>query len=321
MADVYTASEAVVGPPVGNDAGLVKTAYDRAGHYALRSNLVYDAVADVRPRAQAMPGETVVFHHYTDAAEQTTELVETQDVDLKPLATATSSVTLAERGDAFGVTAKLKGLQYALEFDASVANRVGRAAAASLDSLARTALYGGSNVSYIGQTSRAALTATDKITSEQIRTEVAELRAASVEPFGQFYVAFMHPYVAADLRGETGDAGWNTVVNENDPTRRWVGYVGNYEGCSIIETPRAPIVADGGAGNVDVYQTLILGRESLAKAHSDITGPMPQIRIAPPVDALQRLFRVGWYWLGGYGRFREESIRRIEHASPRGANT
>jgi hypothetical protein len=35
---------------------------------------------------------------------------------------------------------------------------------------------------------------------------------------------------------------------------------------------------------------------------------------------LMRLQPMGWYWLGGYGRFREASLRRIESASSIGAN-
>jgi hypothetical protein len=39
------------------------------------------------------------------------------------------------------------------------------------------------------------------------------------------------------------------------------------------------------------------------------------------VDVLQRFQPVGWYWLGGYARFREASLRRVESASSIGANS
>ena len=39
------------------------------------------------------------------------------------------------------------------------------------------------------------------------------------------------------------------------------------------------------------------------------------------LTVLSRFQPVGWYWLGGYARFREASLRRIESASSIGANS
>ena len=94
-----------------------------------------------------------------------------------------------------------------------------------------------------------------------------------------------------------------------------------FEGVSWIETPRVNLVADGGASNVDVYQSLILGQECLAKAFSSSeSAAVLQVRRGPVTDSLMRFHPVGWYWLGGYSRFREAAIRRYETASSIGAN-
>jgi len=79
----------------------------------------------------------------------------------------------------------------------------------------------------------------------------------------------------------------------------------------------------GGAGNIDVYCTHICGRQALAKAHSivDGNGPFPRVVRGPVTDTLMRFQPVGWYWLGGYARFREASLRRIEACSSIGANS
>lgn len=79
---------------------------------------------------------------------------------------------------------------------------------------------------------------------------------------------------------------------------------------------------DGGVGGtVDVYPTIIVGNQALAKTFSRaVSAPLPQIILGTVVDKLQRLVPIGWYWNGGYGRFREEAIRRIEAASTIGAN-
>jgi hypothetical protein len=39
------------------------------------------------------------------------------------------------------------------------------------------------------------------------------------------------------------------------------------------------------------------------------------------VDALRRFVPVGWYYLAGYARFREASIRRVESSSSIGTNS
>jgi hypothetical protein len=66
-----------------------------------------------------------------------------------------------------------------------------------------------------------------------------------------------------------------------------------------------------------------MGRQALAKAHSvtDGNGPAPKIVRGNVTDILMRLQPLGWYWLGGYGRFREASLRRIESASSIGTNS
>jgi N4-gp56 family major capsid protein len=106
------------------------------------------------------------------------------------------------------------------------------------------------------------------------------------------------------------------------------GEIGAFEGVRFIETPRAKVFTDasdgsGSAGDIDVYCTHIMGRQALAKAHSivDGNGPVPKIVRGPIVDTLERFQPVGWYWLGGYGRFREASLRRIESSSSIGANS
>jgi hypothetical protein len=81
------------------------------------------------------------------------------------------------------------------------------------------------------------------------------------------------------------------------------------------------LIADAGAANVDVYQSLILGQEALAKAWSKaVSAPMPQTVPGPVTDTLRRFVPIGWYWLGGFDSFREASLRRYETASSIGAN-
>jgi N4-gp56 family major capsid protein len=76
------------------------------------------------------------------------------------------------------------------------------------------------------------------------------------------------------------------------------------------------------AAGVNVYGTVIIGRQALAKAHSyvDGNGAFPHVVPGPITDRLRRFVPMGWYWLGAYGIFRQASVMRIESASLLGAD-
>jgi hypothetical protein len=67
---------------------------------------------------------------------------------------------------------------------------------------------------------------------------------------------------------------------------------------------------------------MFMGRQSFAKAYSftDGNGPTPKVVQSPVTDYLRRFQPMGWYWLGGYARFREAALRAVESASSIGSN-
>ena len=73
---------------------------------------------------------------------------------------------------------------------------------------------------------------------------------------------------------------------------------------------------------VNVYGTIVIGRQALAKAHSyvDGNGAFPHVVPGPITDRLRRFVPMGWYWLGAYGIFRQASVMRIESSSLLGAD-
>jgi N4-gp56 family major capsid protein len=139
-----------------------------------------------------------------------------------------------------------------------------------------------------------------------------------VATIGGQYVSFIHPDVSYDLRGETGAAAWRDPHTYSQPAEIWNGEVGSFEGFRFIETPRAAVTVDAGVGStVDVYNTMFVGRQALAKAFStsEGNGPHPRVILGPVVDKLQRFKPIGWYWLGIYGMFRQESLRQYKTSS------
>lgn len=314
MSDSYTQVSSL------NSSG--NEAFDRMFFYALRTKLYFDPLATVVGVPFHQRG-THTFNLTADLAAATTPLTETSDPDAVAMSDSEVQVTLTEYGNAVNVTEKAQG-QDIYSVDVRAVNVIARNAALTVDRLARAQLTAGDNVQFVGQTAQNAITASDTLSTAEIREGVARLRGdAALEIAGSNYFAgFVHPDTSVDLRNETGVNGWGDVVNEQDAMRRWRGLVGVYEGVAWVETPEVVISADAGSSNVDVYDNLIVGDEALAVCFSTtVSARSPQAVRGPVVDKLERFRPYGWKWHGGYGRFREECLQRIESASSIGDNS
>lgn len=329
MADAYTSTSAL---------GLDQAAYDRMIREPLRAQLYFDPIASVKPAPGNQTGSSTVFRTIGDLAAATTPLSETVDVDAVALSDSTVTLTLAEYGNAVLRTEFAVLTAYA-PLDPEIANRVGYNAGLTVDTLAATALRGGTNVIYATggattPTSRTTIEADDTLAPDDIRRAVAQLRGANVMPLSNAngaYVGFMHPDVAYDFMGDTGAAGWLQPANYSDAQRRWNGEVGTFAGVRFIERAGNSDATDpmmfvnasngaGAAGNIDVYATVIVGTEALAKTWAPALGASPASRVGPINDKLRRFMSYGWYWVGAYGRFNENALVRIESASSIGSN-
>ena len=300
----------------------VKTAFDQVAYFALRSQPLFEMIADVRSTAQSHNGAGVQFTFYADMAQATSALTEATDVTAVALTDSAVTVTLAEYGNAVITTAKVRGTSF-LNVDADAANIVGYNMADSMDKIVSDVANGGSNVTHVGQTSRGAITSSDVYTAAEGRKAFAQLRTRNAPGWENGnYMAIIHPDVSYDLRGDTAvtDVIQYQLYQDGAPIR--AGSIGTFNGIEYIENPRAGLIADGGASTVDVYQTLICGRQALAKAFSRAPGfgPEPSIVVGPVTDTLRRFNPIGWYHLVGYGRFREACLQRVESASSIGDN-
>ena len=300
----------------------VSTAFDQVAHFALRSQPLFEMVADVRSTAQSHNGSGVQFTFYADMAQATSALTEGTDVTAVALTDSAVTVTLAEYGNAVITTAKVRGTSF-LNVDADAANIVGYNMADSMDKIVSDVANGGTNVTHVGQTSRGAITASDNYSAAEGRKAGAQLRGRSAPGWENGnYMAIIHPDVSYDLRGDTAvtDVIAYQIRQDGAPVR--AGSIGTFNGIEYVENSRAGLIADGGSGTVDVYQTLICGRQGLAKAFSRAAGfgPEPSIVVGPVTDTLRRFNPIGWYHLVGYGRFREACLQRVESASSIGDN-
>jgi N4-gp56 family major capsid protein len=302
-----------------------QAAFDQIAYFALRSEMLFDAAADVQPVAQSMPGTSVAFTIFSELADATATLSETTDVTAVAMADSQVTVTLAEYGNTINTTAKLRGTSF-LDVDAVAANLIGYNAGSSIDTVVANILKEATNVIYGGggattPTTNATVQAEDIIEANDVRKATAQLRGSKAQTFNGMYMGFIHPDVSYDLRRETGAQSWRDPHNYVDTANIYNGEIGAFEAVRFIETPRAPLDLTGGsASTVDLYSTLIMGRQSLAKAHSitDGNGAYPKVVRGPVIDSLMRFNPVGWYWLGGYGIFRQAAIRVLNTSSSLG---
>jgi N4-gp56 family major capsid protein len=308
-----------------------QVAFDRLAYFALRSELLFDQAADVQPVQQAMPGTGVTFTIFADISAATSTLNEVTDVTPVALSDSQVTVTLNEYGNAVVTTAKLRGTAFT-DVDSAAANIIGYNAGDSIDQVIREVLAAGTNVVYATggtttPTSRESISTDDILHADDVRRVVAQLRGANVATFNGSYMGYIHPDVSYDFRSNTDVSAWRTPANYVNPEGIYNGEIGLFESVRFIETPRAKVFANASngtstTGTIDAYCTHVMGRQALAKAYAtqDGNGAVPKIVRGNVTDVLMRLQPVGWYWLGGYGRFREASLRRIESASSIGSN-
>lgn len=326
MADYYAAETGT-----GN-LSVDQAAFEKMAYFALRDEMYFDQFADVQATNATNPGATVTFTIFQNMAAATTALGEAEDVTPVALSDSQVTVTLNEYGNATVTTAKLRATSF-LPVDPIAANAVGYNAGLSIDTIARTAVEAGTNVIYAtgGATdpsSRTTINSDDVLAANDVRKVVAQLRKANVPTIGGSYVGMIHPDVSYDFRSATDAAAWRTPANYVNPQGIYNGEIGMFEGVRFIEAPRAPLFANasdnsGSAGTIDVYGTLIMGRQALAKGISlgGEYGAQPSIVYGTVTDILKRFRPVGWKHFVGYGVFRQEALRRIESASSIGTNS
>lgn len=117
---------------------------------------------------------------------------------------------------------------------------IGRQAGATLDTITREVLNGGTNVQYAeGQvTSREALTEDHKLTVKAIKMAVRYLKNQNAQKIGDSFVAIIHPDVSFDL---TEDPAWQNVKTYSDPEDIYAGEIGKLHGVRFVETTEAKI--------------------------------------------------------------------------------
>jgi len=159
-------------------------------------------------------GKTVNFRRFTPFPAITTPLAEGVTPAGQTLGMTAFTAMVKPYGGHVEITDELN--LYMLDnMHAETARLLSDQAALSIDTLTRNPLNSGLNVQYANaKTSRAALSAADKLTYGEIKLAVRTLKRRNVKPFSDgFYHAIVHPDVVHDL---TSDTMWVDVAKYQD---------------------------------------------------------------------------------------------------------
>lgn len=260
-------------------------------------------------------GKTIEFRKYSPLPKLTTPLQEGVTPDGQSLNMSTVEATVAQYGGYITLSDML--LLTAIDNNLVQATKLlGAQAGATLDTITREVLNGGTNVEFAGgKSARGDLDAESLLTVDDIKRAVRKLKSQNAEQINGSWVGIIHPDIAYDL---TNDPAWKDVKTYSDPSDIYEGEIGKIFGVRFVETTEAKVWAGAGNGGRAVYSTLILGDN--AYGVTEISGGglehiVKQLGSAGTADALNQRATAGWKATKVAERLVENYMVRIESAS------
>ena len=259
-------------------------------------------------------GKTIEFRKYSPLPKLLTPLTEGVTPDGQSLNVTTIEATVAQYGGYITLSDML--LLTAVDNNLVQATKLlGNQAGATLDTITREVLCGGTNVIYSGGVaSRNALTADMTLKVDDVKKAVRALKNQNAEKIGDSFVAVIHPDVAYDL---TNDPAWQNV-KDYDPKDWYEGEIGRIAGVRFVETTEAKIFAGSGASSQAVYATLVLGDNAYGVTEIEGGGLkhiVKQLGSGGTEDPIDQRATVGWKATKVAERLVEQFMVRIESGS------
>jgi N4-gp56 family major capsid protein len=301
-----------------NQASLsptMQTYYDKKLLSRLLPELVHLKFAQKKPIPKN-GGKSIKFRKFTALAHATTPLTEGVKPEGKGLNMTEINATVEQYGDFIEISDLLDLTAIDPVLDES-AELLGEQAAQTLDVIARDVLLNGTSVQYAnGKASRAGLAVGDNLTVDEVRKARRSLKRANVKPVaGNDYIAFIEPGTAFDLMS---DPKWEEPNKYKDSAKAIIdGEIGRLYGVRFIETSFAKKFEGAGTGGVDVYGTLVFGKDFYGMSDVDGSGAVKNIvkphGSAGSSDPLDQIATSGWKALFCVERLEELAAVRIEH--------
>lgn len=251
----------------GNDLSPeMKTFYDKNLIRLAGAKLIHDQFGQKRNIPKG-GGKTIEFRKFSKLAKALTPLTEGVTPTGNKLNVSYDTATIDQYGDYIEQTDLLE--LTAIDNTITEASReLADQAGATMDTIVRNEIVGGSNVQYCPKvsggtetpvTSRYALNATALLRVKDVFKAAAELKAMNAPTINGDYVAIIHPYVAYDLMQEAGTQ-WLDVQKYTTPENILKGEIGKLGGVRFVETTEAKIIKSAlliaGADKLTVKTTL-----------------------------------------------------------------
>ncbi len=260
-------------------------------------------------------GKTIEFRKYSPLPKLTTPISEGVTPDGQSLNMTTIEATVAQYGGYITLSDVL--LLTAIDNNLVQATKLlGAQAGATLDTITREVLNGGTNVIFSGgKEAREDLDATSLLTVDDVKKAVRLLKNQNAEQISGSWVGIIHPDIAYDL---TNDPAWKDVKTYSDPSDIYEGEIGKIFGVRFVETTEAKVWAGAGVDGRAVYSTLILGDN--AYGVTEISGGglqhiVKQLGSAGTGDPLDQRATAGWKATKVAERLVENYMVRIESGS------
>ncbi len=270
-------------------------------------------------------GKTIEFRKYSPLPKLTSPITEGVTPDGQSLTMSTVEATVAQYGGYITLSDMI--LLTAIDNNLVQATKLlGAQAGATLDTITREVLNGGTNVIYSGGVSArsdlvgGAASGNCYLTVDDIKQAVRLLKNQNAEKINGSWVGIIHPDVAYDL---TNDDAWKDVKTYSDPSDIYEGEIGKLYGVRFVETTEAKIIAKVAKNNTTangraVYSTLILGDN--AYGTTEVTGGglehiVKQLGSAGTSDPLNQRATAGWKATKVAERLVENYMVRIESTS------
>jgi N4-gp56 family major capsid protein len=147
---------------------------------------------------------------------------------------------------------------------AEASDALGEQAGDSLDQLTRTALVASGSAQYANDaTSTVTVDSTDLFSASEALEALATLKANKAVPINGTFPALIHPYTEYDLYQDPITQAVLSYSKERGDTNPWMtGYIGDAFGLSFYCTPNGYVNTAAGASSINVYNTLILGKQA-----------------------------------------------------------
>lgn len=293
----------------------MKTFYSKYLIENAKPALVYDQFGQ-KHNIPKNGGKTIEFRKYSPLPKATTPLTEGVTPAGKALTVSTVTATVKQYGDFVPLTDML--LLTAIDNNLVQAlDLLGAQAGATLDTVTREILMGGTSVQYAeGQvTSRATLTAEHKLTVKAVRLAARFLKKQNAPKIDGGYVAIIHPDIAYDIQDDPDWKEWNKYTTSD---KMFQGEIGKIANIRFVETTEAKIFAKAGASNQDVYATLVLGANAYGTTNIEGGGLetiVKQLGSGGTEDPLNQRGTAGWKATKTAVRLVEQFMVRVETGS------